>query len=382
MLDVVNPRTGRVDFRIDSHQAPFVEARAAELREGQSAWRAMGIEGRSEVLNTWADALLDHRDAIVSALTVDTGRHLMAHFEATGAIERIRYLTERAPGILSAVRDGSSELVPSVDYKYRLVPFPLVGVISPWNVPLTLALIDAVPALLAGAAVLLKPSEVTPRFADPLMTSVAGVPELASVFGVVTGGAATGVALIDNVDAICFTGSVETGRKVAAHAAGRFIPAFLELGGKDPAVVLSSADLDSAATAILRSAAGLSGQACQSLERIYVHRSVFDEFLNVLVAKAGAVQINWPDIHQGHIGPFIFPPQADKVADQIADARARGARILTGGEVTEHDGGRYCLPTVIVEVTPDMKLMREETFGPLLPVIPFDSTERSDKHGQ
>ena len=375
ILHVINPRTGEADYEIPDHDAGHVNARAEELREAQDAWASAGLAHRCDVLGRWRDAIARHRKEIVDALCRDTGRYLMAAVETEGTLARIDHWVQRAPGILSRTPEGVSDMVPSVSYRYQMCPYPVVGVISPWNVPITLALIDAIPALAAGCSVLLKPSEVTPRFAEPLARATAEVPELAAVLKIVTGGAETGMALIDAVDAICFTGSVTTGRKVALQAAGNFIPAFLELGGKDPAIVLPSADLDNAATAILRSAAGLTGQACQSLERIYVHRSVFDEFLALLVRKAARIRPNWPDIHQGHIGPFIFREQGRTVQAQIDDAAALGATIHCGGQVRDHGGGLYCLPTVLTGVSADMLLMREETFGPLLPVLPFDTTD-------
>ncbi len=376
-LQVINPRTGQTDHEIPDHDQAYVAARAAELKEAQRVWGGNSLEHRCRVLSEWRDAIEAHSEAIAAALCIDTGRHLMAHFETSGIPQRIDHWVRRGPEILAHIKNGTSAMVPSVSYHYHMVPYALVGIISPWNVPLTLALIDAIPALLAGSAVLLKPSEVTPRFAAPLAEAIAEVPELAAVLKIVTGGAGTGMALIDNVNAICFTGSVVTGRKVAMQAAQNFIPAFLELGGKDAAVVLPSADLDNAATAILRSAAGLTGQACQSLERIYVHQSVYADFLDLLVAKARKIRLNWPDIHQGHIGPFIFPDQAHKVREQIEDAVSRGAKIHTGGQVQELGGGMYCLPTVITGVDHSMQLMTEETFGPILPVMQFETTEQA-----
>ena len=376
-LPVTNPRTGEVDYHVPNHDAGHVAAVAAELRQHQRAWEAAGLAHRSEVLKAWRGEIAARSEAITAALAMDTGRFLMASIETSGTLARIDHWVREAPRILGAVGGGTSGMAPSVSYSYRLKPYPVVGVISPWNVPLTLGLIDAMPALIGGAAILLKPSEVTPRFAEPLAESIAAVPELAGVLKIVTGGAETGKALIDHVDAVCFTGSVETGRKVAVHAAERFIPAFLELGGKDPAIVLESADLENAANAILRSAAGLTGQACQSLERIYVARGVFEAFVDRLADKAAAVRVNYPDIHAGQIGPFIFPPQGAKVQAQIDEAVAKGAKVLCGGQVENLGGGQYLLPTVMIHVDHSMALMREETFGPVLPVMPFDSVDEA-----
>ena len=375
-LPVTNPRTGEVDYHVAAHDRQQVAAEADELRSAQPGWEGLGPAGRAKALLAWRDALGRHAGEIAAALCVDTGRHLMAHIEVAGVQEWMAYWAGRAPGLLGATAAGTSGMAPSVHYHHRLRPYPVVGVISPWNVPLILGLIDAIPALAAGCSVLLKPSEVTPRFAAPLQAAIAEVPELATVLRIVTGGAETGQALIDSVDAVCFTGSVPTGRKVAVQAAGNFIPTFLELGGKDPAIVLASADLDNAANAILRSAAGMTGQACQSLERIYVQDTVFEAFVDRLVEKSREVALNWPDLHRGHIGPFIFPPQAAKVQAHIDEAVARGARVRCGGQVEKH-GGWWCPPTVLTAVDHRMEIMREETFGPVMPVMPFHTVEEA-----
>jgi len=376
-MPVINPRSGLADYEIPVHDDVYVAGVADQLRLAQTDWAEAGLAHRCEVFKRWRDAIRDNATAISEALCIDTGRKLMASIETKYIMDNIDHWVKRAPEIIESQARGQSGFVPSVDYQYHLVPYPVAGVISPWNVPLILSMIDTMPALIAGSAVLLKPSEITPRYAAPLQASIDAVPELAEVLKIVTGGAETGMALIDNVDVVCFTGSVITGQKVAAQAAQNFIPAFLELGGKDPAIVLASANIDQAATAILRSAAGMTGQACQSLERTYVHRSVMDQFLISLVAKASEVSINWPDIGSGHMGPFIFQPQAAKVQEQIHDAVARGAMVHCGGTVSNHDGGYWCLPTVLTGVDHSMMIMQEETFGPLLPVIPFDDTDEA-----
>jgi acyl-CoA reductase-like NAD-dependent aldehyde dehydrogenase len=267
--------------------------------------------------------------------------------------------------------------MPSVRHSAAWKAYPVVGVISPWNFPLLLGMIDAVPALLAGCAVVVKPSEVTPRFIAPVVAALIEVPELAAVFAVVLGAGPTGQAVVDASDCVCFTGSVATGRKVAVQAAGRLIPAYLELGGKDPLIVLEGADLDRATDAALRGSVLSTGQACQSIERIYVHRAAHSAFLQRLVEKANAARLNWPDITAGEIGPIIFDRQADILAGQIADARVRGGRVLTGGEIETHGGGRWLRPTVIADATHDMAVMREETFGPILPVMAFDTIDEA-----
>ena len=317
-----------------------------------------------------------HMSALVEKLSVDTGRVAIANVEVFGVIGNLQRWAAVGPGIVAGldIKDVPSA-TPGVTISNRHVPFQLFGAIAPWNFPLLLALIDAIPALLAGSAALIKPSEITPRFIPVLRETIAAVPALAGVVAVVEGDADTGRAIVDHVDYVCFTGSVATGRKVAEACAKAFIPANLELGGKDPMIVLASADPVAAATIALRSSVAANGQACQSIERVYVHRSVAETFLAALVEQAEAVELNWPDISKGHVGPFIFPPQADKVAEQLEDAVKKGATILTGGEIQTLMGGKYLRPTVLTGVTPDMAVIAEETFGPVIPVTLYDELE-------
>ena len=371
-LEAINPRSGAIDYRIAEDDPSAVAQIAARLRGNQSGWAA-DIDARMAAMAAWADELGSRRDAMGAALTADTGRRLMSYLEVDLMVGRIRHWVERTPQLLAEPAEGRSASAANVAYQHQRVPYDLVGVISPWNFPLTLSLTDSVPALCAGCAVLLKPSEITPRFVSVLNDSIDAVPALAAVFRAVVGSAQTGSALIDNVDMLCFTGSVATGRRVAVQAAENFIPACLELGGKDPAVVLADADLDAAADALLRSAAGSTGQACMSIERIYIHESIFAELRERLVEKANALDLNTPDIHCGVMPPFIDQRQAGKVAAQLDDAVAKGAEVHSGGAPENIDGGWWMRPTVLSGITDEMVLMQEETFGPLLPLIPFSS---------
>ena len=261
-------------------------------------------------------------------------------------------------------------------FRSRLHPYALVGCISPWNFPLTLALIDAIPALAAGCAVIVKPSEVTPRFIRPLLAAVAEVPEVAGGLLIIEGEGATGAELIGLVDYVCFTGSVVTGRKVGEAAARAFIPASLELGGKDPLIVLEGSDPAQAAATALRASVVNSGQACQSIERILVAEAIAEPFLAVLAEAARTVRLNHPDIGSGDIGPFIFARQAEIAQRHIDAAVAAGARVLVGGRVEELGGGLYLRPTVLADVTEEMTVWAEESFAPILPVMSFaDETD-------
>jgi acyl-CoA reductase-like NAD-dependent aldehyde dehydrogenase len=346
-IPVRNPRTGRTDFDLQVASPHEVATKAARLRENQKAWAAMGLAGRSGVMARWLGEVKKRANAIAEADAEDTGGCHTSYLQGFITLGNIGGWLEDAAGAMEkASFRGPSKAVPSVEVRTQFVPYPLCGVISPWNAPMMLALLDAVPALFAGCAVLLKPSEITPRFTGPLFESVRAVPELAAVFDVVTGDAETGKAVIDNADVLCFTGSVPTGRKIAVHCAQRLIPSYLELGGKDPAIVTASADLERATTAVLRGAVHASGMVCFSVERIYLH-------------------------------PFTFAPQADIVMRHLADAKAKGALIHTGGEVETHDGGLYMRPTVLTNVNHDMLIMQDETFGPCLPVMKFRTLDEA-----
>lgn len=370
-LEVRNPRTGMVDATICCATPSDVTAATARLRQSYPAWAGLELAARSARLRRLAAALEEARAPLLAALQVDTGRGRIAEMELDGVIASIDSWIQRAPDLLPhGWTKGRAN--PAIRHTTQFVPYPVVGVISPWNFPLTLSMIDAIPALLAGCTVLLKPSETTPRFAEPLQDAIRSA-GLGDVFEIVTGAAETGSALVAQVDAVCFTGSVSTGRRVAVDCASRLIPAFLELGGKDPLIVLADADIELATDAALRGSVLATGQACQSIERIYVDHQIHDRFLTRLCQKAEAVRLTWPDPEFGEIGPIIFAKQADTLASHIADARRKGARVLTGGEIEHHGGGRWMRPTVLADVTHDMLVMREETFGPIMPVMGFST---------
>ncbi len=373
-IPVRNPRTGEVDLHITPASAEEVAAVAARLRAAQPTWARAGVEHRIAVMQRWAEVIRARRQDIVDADAHDTGYGQISQIAPDMMLGAIFGASRSAPAAFEqAVRRGTSPNMPHINYDSVLKPYPLVGVISPWNAPTMLSMLHVIPPLFAGCAVLLKPSEVTPRFTRPLLETVREVPELAEVFDVVLGDGETGQAVVDNADLISFTGSVGNGRKVAEACARRMIPVELELGGKDPVVVTATADLDKAATAVVRGAATSTGQVCFSVERVYVQAGVHDAFVEKLVKKAEAVKLNYPDPMGGQLSPFIFARQAEIVADHLKDAVDKGAKVLTGGEVLNLGGGLYMKATVVTGVTHDMKLMKDETFGPVMPVMAYQS---------
>ncbi|MHC5727254.1 MAG: aldehyde dehydrogenase family protein [Nostoc sp.] len=374
-IEVRNPRTGKFDYVIIPPPSKLLIQQCKRTRRAQVRWQQLGLEGRIEALQQWKQAILSGRDRLTEALVNDTGRLSVSVLEIDSFFSSIDRWCRLAPELLQ--ESAKNTAIPFIALQQTSVPYPLVGIISPWNFPLLLSTIDTIPALLAGCAVIVKPSEIAPRFVAPMITALNAVPKLHDVLTFVEGAGATGSLLIENVDMVCFTGSVATGRKVAEAAAKRFIPAFLELGGKDPAIVLESANLELATSAILWGSVVNTGQSCLSIERIYVAESIFEKFYHQLVAKAHRLQLAYPTIESGEIGPIITERQAAIISDHLLDAVEKGAVIHCGGVIEDLGGGWWCRPTVLTQVNHSMKVMTEETFGPIMPVMPFSTVEEA-----
>ncbi len=340
------------------------------MRAAQPEWSARGVAGCAQALADFSAALSARRAELGAALTTDTGRIPESMMEVDAVVDAIAHWCEQAPRLL-APSYATDTRVPFVTSRLGYTPYAVVGIIAPWNFPLLLSFIDAIPALLAGCAVVLKPSEITPRFVEPLLGVLDDVPALAAALRIVQGGADVGQALVGQVDTLCFTGSVAIGKQVARAAAEHFIPAHLELGGKDPALVFADADMGRAAAAISWGGTVNAGQSCLSIERVYVEQTAFDPFVALLVAATSTLQINHPDINTGQIGPLISATQAGIIERHLADAVAKGATVHCGGQLVR-DGGVWCPPTVLTNVDHSMLVMREETFAPILPVMAFD----------
>lgn len=370
-IPVRNPYTGAYDYSFTESGSDFIEAQCKRLRSAQPVWAQLPLQQRLEHLREFGLAVARRRADLIAALTTDTGRTQVPELEVEAVLGFIRRAANEAPQALAGSPARPAH-IPLIHGNTRRIPFGLVGNISPWNFPLILSFLDTIPALASGNAVIIKPSEVTPRWIEPMRAAIAECPEVAAVLDIVTGTGQAGAAIPGLVDAVVFTGSVPTGRKVAAAAAEHFIPAYLELGGKDPAVVLASADVELAARAATFCAVQSTGQACQSLERIYVARALHDRFVVAAVTMAESLPINYPDINAGVVGPFIMEAQAHTVLAHVEDAVSKGATLHCGGELLDH-GGLWMRPTVLTDVRHDMLLMQEETFGPVVPIMAFDS---------
>ncbi len=377
-INVLNPRTGQVDFSFERPSLGFITDECKRLKESQEAWSEAPLAQRISVMLKWAEQINIHRDKIINAESTDTGRWKIASESPDAVIWSIKGWCDKAGEIIDeASVAGNSSIMPHIKLSQKLAAYPLLGVISPWNFPFLLSCIDAIPALIAGSAAIIKPSEVTPRFIESLNETIIKVPELEKILSYVMGDGITGSQIIDNVDIVCFTGSVSTGRKVAEQCAKNFIPVFLELGGKDPVIVTKDADINVATDAVLRGAVFATGQICYSIERIYVHESIHDEFVELIIKKSKDIKLNDKDIHKGHIGPMIFNKQSTIIDSQIEDALHKGAILKTGGKSEKINGGIYYRPTVITEVDHSMNIMNDETFGPIMPIMKFSSDEEA-----
>jgi len=373
-FSVRNPRTGQIDYSFDSPTKDELSSMCQSLRENQKSWTEKGIEYRINVMQAWKNAYVENQAELIDALATDTGRIHETILEVETIPKSIDRWCDIAKELFGNSKPKPSS-IPFISMEQHTIPYALVGVISPWNVPNLLAHIDAIPALLAGSSVIIKPSEFTPRFIEPLQKSVESVPELSGIFDYVQGAGETGATLVDEVDLICFTGSVSTGKKVGEQAAKNFIPAFLELGGKDAAIVLESADLDKAASAILWGSVVNAGQSCLSIERVYVVESVYESFISFLTEKTKKLKLAYPEMDSGEIGPIISPNQATLIEGHLNDAKSKGAMIHCGGELEHHGGGDWVFPTVLSNVNHNMIVMTEETFGPVIPVMSVSSSE-------
>ena len=345
----------------------------SRVRANQPAWEALGNKGRAQWLYKLRDWLLDHQDQIADTMQAETGKvRGESGGETVYLADLINYYGKRAERFIGDEKVAAhSPLMKAKRLRVQYRPYPVVGVISPWNFPLILSLGDALPALQAGAAVVIKPSEITPMGIAEIVEAwkrEIGGPD---VLDVVQGMGETGSALVDEVDYVQFTGSDRTAKKVLARAAETLTPVSAELGGKDPMIVLESADIQKAANAATWGSFANTGQVCMSVERLYVEEPVYDEFLAKFTAEVKDLKqgIDGRDYGQD-VGAMTFPPQTKIVEDHVADAREQGATIVTGGERLEGQaGGDWYPPTVITEVDHSMKVMVDETFGPVVGVM-------------
>ncbi len=376
-----NPATGEVLGEWECASAAEVRSSVARAREVQPHWNEQGVERRVAILREFQRALHAQKSGVATLITKEAGKPYVEALltEVLVVLDAARFLIDTAYEFLrdQPVPHGSLAMKSKVGRIVR-EPHGVIGIISPWNYPFSIPAVETLAALVTGNAVVLKPSEFTSLVAMKLreLLREAGVPE--GVFEVVVGEGPTGAALLESpIDKLIFTGSVPTGKRIAQAATARLLPVVLELGGKDPMLVLEDASLDVASSAAVWGAFVNAGQTCLSVERCYVHRSLYPKFLELCVAKTRQLRVGDGFDARTEVGPMIHERQLRIVESQVKEAIRDGARLLIGGSRLPELGANFYAPTVLADVAPEMRIMREETFGPVLPVAPFDSEDEA-----
>ncbi len=377
-LESFNPATGELLGSVPKLRPDEVQRVVDDVAEVQPFWAGLSLSDRARYMRRTAQVVIDNLDELARLMAREQGKPISECYtmELLPTVDALHWIASEGPKIL----DDEKIPYPQIFFKqkssrFAYEPLGVVGVIAPWNYPFVIPLGEVAQGLAAGNGVVLKPSDFTPLSAEQIgrVFAEAGLPD--GLLRVIHGYGDVGAALCEAgpVRKIFFTGSTTTGRKVMETAAKHMKPVVLELGGKDPAVVLSDADIDRAAEGILWNALGNCGQTCAGVERVYVDRRIHDRFVDRLVAEARRVRPGDPKDPETQIGPLNNDVQYGKVLEQLEDAVSKGARVEVGGpEECAELPHRYVAPTVLTAVDHSMRVMREETFGPVLPVMPFD----------
>ncbi|WP_344262795.1 succinic semialdehyde dehydrogenase [Streptomyces sodiiphilus] len=367
-----SPLTGERLAELPEASTEDVAAAFVRAQNAQQEWAARPVRQRAAVLLRFHDLLLRRQDEVLDIVQLETGKtRLHAHEEVQAVALAARHYGRKAPAYLRPQRHTGAIPVLTRVRELRQ-PRGVVGIIAPWNYPLELSAGDALPALVAGNGIVMKPdteTALTALWARRLIIE-AGLPE--ELWQVVLGdGPVIGPEVVRRADYVSFTGSTRTGREVAERAASRLVGASLELGGKNAMIVLDDADLDRAAEGAVRACFSSAGQLCVSVERLYVHESVADAFLERFVARTRSLRLGAPLAWGTDMGSLASQAQLDAVTRHIKDAVSRGATVLAGGEPRPDLGPWFHEPTVLTGVDPTMLVCRDETFGPVVSVFPF-----------
>ncbi|HXM35295.1 MAG TPA: aldehyde dehydrogenase family protein, partial [Pyrinomonadaceae bacterium] len=376
-----DPATGEAIGRTSIGSAQDVAQAVKRARTAQPAWASLTFRERGGFIMRARQIVLDEMDQIATLISRETGKPVAEaiSMEIVTTLDLMQYFARQTSKLLrpQKIEIGQYGLM-GRSSRLLYKPLGVVGIISPWNFPWATPLDEVVMALMAGNAVIVKPSELTPLTAIKMAEVFrrAGLPD--GLLAVITGDGSTGAALVEGgVDKIMFTGSVATGKRVAALAADTLMPVVLELGGKDPMIVLEDADLENAARGAIWGAFANAGQCCASVERCYVHESIAPQFIKRVVAETEKLKQSGGLKDDTDIGAMSSERQLQIVEDHVNDAVKRGARILTGGCRAPELSGLFYAPTVLTGVDHLMDVMREETFGPLLPIMTFKSDDEA-----
>ncbi len=380
-ITVHNPATGESVGDIRCFSEEEIRAAVGRARVAQQRWAQSSVRARLQIVRNFQRLLCEQKDSVAAVITKEAGKPLTEAMstEILVVLEATNFLLNNVPVFLSPEDVPHGGLIMKLK-RGQLVrePYGVIGIISPWNYPFSIPSVQALTALVTGNAVVIKPSEFTPWSTLKLQELLYQAGLDRDLFQVVTGNGAAGAVLLNtDIQKVVFTGSVATGRRVAQAAATRLLPVVLELGGKDPMIVLEDADLDVASSGAVWGAFMNAGQTCLSVERCYVHESIYGPFLKACVEKTNRLQVRNGAGEDADVGPMIHERQLKIVQTHVEDAIARGARLLTGGHALPQLGPNFFAPTVLADVDHSMQIMREETFGPVLPVRSFKTEDEA-----
>src|SRR6266853_2699131 len=378
---VHNPATQEIIGTLPKLDANQIAAAVERAAAAQKRWAATSVRDRLRILTRFGELLCDQKDAVASVISREAGKPEAEALstEILVVLDTVKFLRDHLPEFLrpETVPHGN----PAMKLKRGTLlrePYGVVGIISPWNYPFSVPSTETLAALATGNAVALKPSEFTPFSSLELQRLLRQAGLDPDLLQVITGDGAAGAALLSAaIHKVVFTGSVSTGRRIAQTAGARLLPVVLELGGKDPMLVLDDASVEIASSAAVWGAFVNAGQACLSVERCYVHRSLYSPFLEACVRHTERLRVGNGMESEIEVGPLIHQRQLRSVESQVEDARTQGAHVLVGGKRLREIGSNYYAPTLLADVTHEMRIMREETFGPVLPVMPFDSDDEA-----
>ncbi len=381
VLVSTNPATGEVLGELNCASAEDVHAAVLRAKTAQPAWQAASVSERIAVLRRFQQLLAEQRDEVAALICREAGKPAAEALttELIVVLDAAQFCIRNAHKFLREQPLPHANLAMKTK-RGKLVrePYGVIGIIAPWNYPFSTPAIETLGALVTGNAVVLKPSELTPLAALELQRLLRAAGLNPDLMQVMIGEGPTGAALTEApIDKLIFTGSVATGKRVGEAAARRLLPVVLELGGKDPMMVLDDADLEIASSGAVWGAFMNAGQTCLSVERCYVHRSLYEPFLEACRTKIAKLRVGNGIDSEAEIGPMIHERQLRIVEEHVNDAVRHGARLLAGGKRLTELGPNFYAPTLLADVTQDMRVMQEETFGPVLPVAPFDSDDEA-----
>ncbi len=375
---LINPVSGKRVTDVPQMSAEQVQSAMDKLRLAAKDWTDTPVRERAKAIARLHDVMFENRDKLLDVLQLETGKSRAHAFEEfAGAAGGARYYGKHAPDFMASERTaGGIPILTRTWVEHE--PVGLVGVITPWNYPMALTMLDVLPALAAGNVVIQKADNQTPLSVlfCRLMAVEAGIPE--EVWTVVVGdGPTVGNAITDHVHYVAFTGSTNTGRAVAERASRRLIGYSLELGGKNPMIILEGAKVDRAAELTIAAAFGSAGQLCVSTERVYVHNSIKDAYIQELVSRTDSLSLGKTGNFDTDIGSLTSKAQFDRVSGFVADAMEHGAKVLAGGVAVPESGPFFFRPTIVTDVNEDARMFKSEVFGPIIAIEGYDDIDHA-----